>query len=107
MVRVEGIETTSDAEALIGARLVAPRESIALAANEYFDDDLVGCRVLDGEREVGVVRSVQHYPAQDMLDLGFAMIPLVRAFVRQVDVAAKVVRVELPPGLVDGEAELA
>ncbi len=48
---------------------------------------------------------VAHYPAQDVLlvDVGArgAMVPLVSAFVRAIDVAAKRIVVDLPDGLLD------
>lgn len=105
---LEGIESANDAQALVGASLMVPRETISLGEGEYFDDDLIGCRLVEGERTLGVVRGVLHYPAQDVLELeGGALVPLVAAFVRAVDVGARIVYVELPPGLVGGEPEIA
>lgn len=105
IVRFANIATANDAEVLIGAELWTSRENAALGANEYLDDDLIGCTLIEGERTVGVVRTVQHYPAQDVLELeSGALVPLVGAFVRGIDVDARVIRVELPPGLVEGEA---
>ena len=93
-------------EPLVGALLIVPRADIPLGEREYFDEDLIGCRLLQGERVVGTVRAVRHYPAQDMLELeGGALVPLVAEFVRDVDLAARVLRVELPAGLVEGEPE--
>jgi 16S rRNA processing protein RimM len=57
--------------------------------------------------ELGRVTGVEHFPAQDMLLVGpaRAMLPLVRAFVRSIDVAARRIVVDVPPGLIDpGEA---
>ena len=105
IVRFDEIDTANDAESLVGAELWTSRDNAALAQNEYLDEDLIGCALLDGGRTIGVVRAVRHYPAQDVLELeGGAMVPLVRAFVREVDVDAQLIRVELPPGLVEGEA---
>ena len=102
----DGIEDAGSAERLVGASLDVPRSAIELAANEYFDDDLVGCTLLQDERSVGVVARVLHYPAQDVLELeGGALVPLVQAFVRAVDPQARIVRVELPAGLIEGEPE--
>jgi len=90
---------------LRGAEVWTARDNAALAENEYLDDDLIGCALVEGDRSIGIVRAVRHYPAQDVLELdGGALVPLVRAFVREIDVGARVIRVELPPGLVEGEA---
>jgi 16S rRNA processing protein RimM len=105
IVRFGAIETADDAESLVGAELWTARDNAALAENEYLDDDLIGCALLQDERTIGLVRAVRHYPAQDVLELdGGALVPLVGAFVREIDVDARVIRVQLPPGLVEGEA---
>lgn len=104
LARFENIASPSDAEELVGAHLWTARENAPLAEDEYFDDDLIGCRLVQAERPLGTVRAVRHYPAQDMLELeNGALVPLVRAFVREIDVAAGIVRVDLPEGLVEGE----
>lgn len=105
---LEGISSANDAEPLVGASLMVMRATVPLAQGEYFDDDLIGCRIVEGERTLGVVRSVLHYPAQDVLELEEgALVPLVGEFIRDIDLGARTVRVELPPGLVEGEPETA
>lgn len=92
------------AEALVGATLVLDPSDVELAEGEYLDADLIGCNLVD-ERDgiVGEVVDVAHYPAQDMLLVGErrALVPLVAAFVKRVDVAAKRIDVALPAGLLD------
>ena len=83
-----------------------------LARGEYFDDDLVGCALVAPDGTIlGTVAAVEHYPAQDVLSIALpnrqaqrGLIPLVRAFVKRIDVGAKRIEVELPPGLLDGGA---
>ncbi|HZO92434.1 MAG TPA: ribosome maturation factor RimM [Candidatus Baltobacteraceae bacterium] len=109
LVAFDGIGDAAAAEPLVGATLALDRADVALAADEFFDDDLIGCALVDARGAVlGEVRAVEHYPAQDVLLVGAAraMVPLVREFVRAVDVRAKRIAVELPPGLLDArEAE--
>jgi 16S rRNA processing protein RimM len=84
------------------------RADVALHENEYFDADLLGCRVIDAAgRDHGAVVDVAHYPSQDMLFVGSrrAMLPLVGAFVRAIDLAGRRIEVDVPPGLLDGEPE--
>lgn len=98
------ISNASDAEQVVGGDVGTERQNAPLAEDEYYDEDLIGCRLMQGERMLGNVVAVRHYPAQDVLELeGGALVPLVRAFVREIDLAARIVRVELPPGLVEGE----
>jgi len=106
LVAFDGVDDAAAARMLVGATLWIARDGVALGDGEFFDDDLVGCALVDANgRELARVRGVEHYPAQDVLivDVGAraAMVPLVRAFVRNVDVAAKRIVVELPDGLLD------
>jgi 16S rRNA processing protein RimM len=106
----DGIEDATAADALVGATLAIDRAEIVLRDDEYLDDDLVGCRLVDGAgTPLGDVVAVEHYPAQDVLLVGprRAMVPLVRAFIVAVDLRAKRITVELPPGLLDdSQAEI-
>jgi len=103
LAEIGGVE---DAQRAVGATVAIERDDVRLAPNEYFDEDLVGCELVQDGRRVGVVAAVRHYPAQDVLELeGGALVPMVGAFIRGIDVGARVVDVELPPGLVEGEPE--
>jgi 16S rRNA processing protein RimM len=108
LIRIAGIDDADAAQALVGARVSIAPDDAALGAGEYFDADLVGCRLVDADgRERGIVVDVLHYPNQDLLAIGDArtLLPLVAAFIAQVDVARKEIRVTVPPGLLDGSAE--
>jgi 16S rRNA processing protein RimM len=107
LVTLEGVSTVEAAEAFVGRALYLDRAAVELAENEYFDEDLVGLRLLDGSgAELGVVRAVEHYPAQDCLVVGpsGALVPLVRAFVHSIDLETRAIVVSLPPGLLDASA---
>ena len=107
LIRLAGVDDANAAEALVGARVTIARDDAPLGEREYFDEDLVGCRLLDeGGVERGVVVDVLHYPIQDLLVIGpaRAMLPLVAAFIANVDVARKEIRVTVPPGLLDPAA---
>lgn len=104
LVAFAGVDDANAAQALVGAALAIDRGAVELGRDEYFDEDLVGCALVDAEgRELGAVVAVEHYPAQDMLLVGprRAIVPLVRAFVRKIDVAERRIEVTLPLGLLD------
>jgi len=104
LLAFEGVDDADAAQVLVGAALFVDRAVVALGEGEYFDDDLVGCALVDVAGIVlGDVVAVEHYPAQDVLLIGpsRAMVPLVRAFVRGIDVGARRITVDLPPGLLD------
>jgi 16S rRNA processing protein RimM len=100
VVRLEGVESREAAEALRGQPLLVARAEMPLDEDEYWADDLVGLRVVDGERPVGVVERVRALPSCEVLEVGERLIPLVADAVRAVDLAAGTVDVDL--GFVDG-----
>lgn len=111
LISFDGVDDADAAQALVGASLGIARDAVAMGEDEYFDDDLVGCALVDGSGAVlAEVVAVEHYPAQDVLAVvprgasGRAIVPLVHAFVKGVDVRAGRIVVDLPPGLLDGDA---
>jgi 16S rRNA processing protein RimM len=101
ILRFEGCSSREDAEALRGSALQVPiEEAPALEQGEFWAHDLVGCRVVDGAREIGVVARMVALPSCEALEVGDALIPLVRDAVRSVDLEASVIDVDM--GFVDG-----
>lgn len=102
LVRFEDFDDATKASVLIGGELFAPRDAFFLEPNEYLDEDLVGCRLLDeGRGDLGAVSAVEHYPSQDVLVVGKNRIPLVRAFIQEIDLTVRQIKVKVPPGLID------
>jgi 16S rRNA processing protein RimM len=102
LLAFDGVTTPEAARGLVGAELSELRDDVPLGADEYYDADLIGMRLVDDEeRELGRVSAVRHFPAQDCLVIepGGGLVPLVKAFVRTVDVAARTIRTSLPEGL--------
>ena len=101
ILRLEGHSSRDAAEALRGSALLVPvDEAPALEEDEYWAHDLVGCRVVDGAREVGVVARMVALPSVEALEVGDQLIPMVRDAIRSVDVEARVIDVDM--GFVDG-----
>ena len=104
LVGFEGVDTPESARALVGGELFAERADVPLGSDEYLDADLIGLRLVDEKgRELARVVGVEHYPAQDCLvvEPGRALVPLVKAFVRHVDLGAGTIVTSLPVGLLD------
>lgn len=101
VVRVTGVSDREAARALTGRSLtVAAEEAPPLGPDEWYAHQLEGCRVTDGEREVGVVRALRELPSCEVLEVDRAegvdlLVPLVRDAVREVDVEARRVDVDL------------
>ena len=101
LVHFEGVDDERAARGLVGGELFAPRDAFVLEANEYLDEDLIGCHLLDEEEhDLGTVSAVEHYPDQDVLVVGTNRVPLVQAFIEKVDLEARLIKVRLPPGLI-------
>ena len=77
----------------------------------WYDHQLIGLRVLDpAGAELGRVVGVEHLPAQDLLEVARAdgerrLVPLIMAMVPTVDIAAGLVVVDAPPGLIEDLTE--
>lgn len=111
VLKFAGIETISDAEALVGAELQVPQaERAKLEPGWTFLSDLIGCTVFDGEREIGPISDVQFGAGEAPLLVvkGAAKlpyeIPFAEAYLVKVDVARKQVRMSLPEGMLDVNA---
>jgi 16S rRNA processing protein RimM len=101
-----GIDSISDAQSWRGADLLAPESERARPEQgEYSHADLIGCEIWAPE-PLGTVRGVDDYGGQTLLRVeksggGEMLIPFVNAICREIDVARKVIRVELPEGLAE------
>ncbi len=101
IVRLERCADRAAAEALRGRALLVPlAEAPALEADEWWPEQLEGCVVHDGARELGVVRALRALPSCEVLDVALAdggdlLVPLIADAVRGVDVAARRIEVDL------------
>jgi len=97
LVRIDGVDDRDAAQALRGQPLLVPGVREELGSEEWYDDDLIGCRI-DG---LGEVRAVLHGPSCDVLEVGdqAVLVPLVRDAVLNVDVAGR--RIEVDHGFLD------
>jgi 16S rRNA processing protein RimM len=106
-----GIDSISAAETLAGLAVAIPRAArTALAEDETYVDDLVGCALVD----VAGAEPVTVGPIEDV-DLsagpvallvvrgarGEVLVPFAKSYLRRIDLEAKRVEMALPEGLVD------
>ena len=102
ILRLAGSASRDDAEALRGQDILVPRSAAPpLGEDEFWAEELVGCRVVDGDQAVGTVSDLLGYPSCDVLEVAressaaTLLVPLVRDAVRSVDVAGRVIDVDL------------
>ena len=100
----EGIATRTEAEALRGQQVEVDREALELDDDDVLLADLVGCAVrrVDGT-PWGEIAAVNAGEMQDLLVIHDGdverMLPLVDAFVKAIDLDARVVTVDPPDEL--------
>jgi 16S rRNA processing protein RimM len=101
ILRLAGHADRAAAELLRGHDLLVRRaDAPALDDDEWYAEDLVGCRVVDGAAAVGEVRQLIALPSCEALEVERAdgselLVPLVRDAVRSVDVRAGIIDVDV------------
>jgi len=106
LIRLPGVESANDAERYVNSTFYADRERIELETGEYLDVDLVGCTLVDPTgKTLGTVSRIEHYPSSDMLVVNGKLVPMVAEFIKSIDIQSKRIDVDLPPGLIDDNAE--
>ena len=117
VLKFEGIDSISDAEALLRCELQVPHaERAELEPGWTYISDLTGCTVFDGDREIGTVVDVQfgagEAPLLIVRDKARGKqsapyeIPFAEAYLVGVDLAARQVRMRLPEGMLEINAPL-
>jgi 16S rRNA processing protein RimM len=99
VVRLDLADNRGDAVALRGRELVVARsEAPALGEDEYWAEDLVGCRVIAGERVLGSVVRLVALPSCEALEIDTApdlpLIPLVHDAIVSVDLEGRAIFVD-------------
>lgn len=109
ILKFENFDSIEAAERLINCEICIPEsEAVALEADEFFDWELIDCEVetIHGEK-IGVVREVMRTGGTEILVVDSAkeekdyLIPFAGAICTQVDVENKLIRVDLPEGLLE------
>ncbi len=104
LAKLEGVETPEQASLLRRQVICIDREVISLPEGSVYIADLIDCRVLDEDgQELGTIYDVLSLPANDVYVVRGAkrqyMIPVVREFVREINVAEGYVRVHVIEGM--------
>jgi 16S rRNA processing protein RimM len=103
-----GVDSISDAEALVRCELQVPcRERAELESGWNYVSDLVGCSVTDRGIEVGCIEDVQFGAGEAPLLIvadgnGKKFdVPFAEAYLEGVDLAGRQVRMNLPEGMLE------
>lgn len=106
-VRLSGISTKEEADALRGVKLYVERSRLpSLPDDEFYHADLIGLTVFDtGGTALGRVKAVQNHGADDLLEIegpgldASVLLPFTRAAVPTVDLSAGRIIADPPGGI--------
>ena len=91
LMRLEGVSSREDVEALRGYMLCIPRAALPeLEDGEYYHADLIGLEAFEGSEAFGTVIDVLDYPSAECLKIerpdGFLEVPMLPKWLDRVDV---------------------
>lgn len=107
LLKLEGVDDRNAAEALRGKELFLRRSDVQLPDGEYFDDELIGLEVFNGEtgEGVGKLTKVERYPAGKVYTVRGArefLVPAVKdAFILNVDLENNRMDIRVLEGLIE------
>lgn len=105
--KFRGVDSIGEAEKLAGEDVCIPAcERLELPEGEYYYSDLIGCRMVEcGSGEpVGTVTGWEEAGAAPVLlevNGGDILVPFAAAILKNIDLAARRIEVQLPEGLKD------
>jgi 16S rRNA processing protein RimM len=87
-IRIDGVTRIEQAEALIGQEVYVPADATPeLDEDEFMIDDLIGLKVFDTTGKLLGTLDEVHRGAQDVYQVGEALVPAVKEFIKEVDIA--------------------
>jgi len=104
LLKLRGVDDVQTAQALRGREVWIDRTGVVLPEGRYFVRDLTGLSVVDADGvRVGTLYEVMSLPAHDVYRVqgedGERYIPATPQFVKEIDLSAGIVRVELIEGM--------
>jgi len=112
ILKFVGVDSIADAEALAGCELQIPREQRAqLEPGWTYVSDLVGCNVIAAGREIGNITDVRFGTGEAPLLVVRSgrrehEIPYAQAYLENVDLENRQIRMLLPDGMLELDAPL-
>ena len=105
LISFEGMQDINLVEKYVGFNVYGLKADIELDNDEYFYDDLIGCKIINDNQEIGKVVSVYFNGAHDVLTVQTEKkkiaIPYVDAFIEDEDIENKQIFVHLIKGMYD------
>ena len=110
VLKFAGVDSIETAEEFVNSEICVPEtEAVALEEDEFYDWQLIGCRIetVAGE-QIGTVREIMRTGGTEILVVTSAadeqkdfLIPFANEICVETDVENKLIRVDLPEGLLE------
>lgn len=103
-VKFEDVHSIEQSEVLKGKSIfIAKTKRPKLRKGEYYDDELIGLNVWEGEETLGYVTQVVHQGPARFIEVGekSVLIPINGPFIKTISKTKKKIEVELPEGFLD------
>ena len=107
VLKLAAYDDVDKAKELIGSDFAVPEsDRVPLDEDEYYDWELEGCTVKVGDESIGEVRSVMRTGGAEILVIRDQagkeqLVPLATPIVVEVNVAAKMIVIDPPEGLLE------
>ena len=112
LLKLKGVDTVEQADALRGKVLYLNREDVRLEEGQVFLQDLIGLKAIDGTtgREYGVLQEVLPTGANDVYRIVDGagkeyLFPAVKHMIQEISLEEGVIRLLPIPGIFDQEGE--
>lgn len=105
IIAFEGLNKIEDVEDFIQKDIYVKKDQSFLKHNEYFFSDLENCIVYDeNHQQIGKVKKVEEYSSYATLRIARekekdALVPFVKAFIKDVDIEKKIITIKVIEGL--------
>ena len=98
ILKFKNFDSEQDSEILVGKKIFVDEENLVkLPDNHFFIHDLIGSRVIKDDKELGVIKEVYQYPANDVYVIEDAegkeiLLPAILKFIESFDNAKKILK---------------
>jgi len=106
-IKFEGVDSIEDAKKLVNqflfSTLEQTRQTCSLSEKEFFWFDIIGCKIVEESKELGVVKDIHRYPLSDYLEVtthselvsqnlpNNFLIPYIDRYIQSVDINNKTI----------------
>lgn len=99
MVTFANFNNINDVERLKGNFVFVNEEDILLDDDEFLVENLIGYKMVIGNKEAGIITEIIKAPANDVIKSGNVLVPFVKEFVNKIDEENKIIYINDIGGL--------